>query len=234
MTRTDSAPGTRLAGALLLISLVALLAAVAIVVPSGLTLNPEDPAAALAAVSGKVGLHLGELAFDVAGWSAMTAAGLLIAGSVPASRPHVAVLAGGLLACAGLAGVLHNAGNLAVTQLAGDPAAEGTVRAVLLTAKWGVNLAGLLWVAATVAAVAGLRMSRAMRRAGGLAVVCGLAAVVLPWTTGTEGLPGAVEQLGYALQLPVMAWYGLLGFRYLRGREHPGNGEERVRRPGVH
>ncbi|WP_283136122.1 hypothetical protein [Rhizohabitans arisaemae] len=223
MTRTDSVPAMRLAGALLLISLVALLAAVAILVPSGLTLNPEDPAAVLAAVSDRVGLHLAKLAFDVAGWSAMTAAGLLVAaGSVPASRPHVAVLAGGLLACTGLAGVLHDAGNLAVTQLAGDPAAPGaevTVQALLLTGKWGVNLVGLLWAAATVAAVAGLRLSRAMRRAGAVAVVCSLAAVVLPWTTGTEGLPGAVEQVGYALQLPVMAWYGLLGFRYLRGGE---------------
>ncbi|MBE1589482.1 hypothetical protein ACFPOI_08895 [Nonomuraea angiospora] len=49
-----------------------------------------------------------------------------------------------------------------------------------------------------------------------IAALSGLAAVVLPWTTGTGGPTGALEQLGYALDLPVMIWYGVLGWRYLR------------------
>ncbi len=62
------------------------------------------------------------------------------------------MLPAGLLAAAGLAGLLHDAGNLAVTQLSADrtdPSVVAVAGAILLTAKWTVNLAGLLWVAAT-------------------------------------------------------------------------------------
>lgn len=218
MTPADRNPGARLTGALLLTSMVAILAGVAIVVPSGLTLNPADPAAALAAVHDNVALHMAELGFDVLGWLALTAAGLTLAGSDSVVRPHLAVLAGGLLAAAGLAGLLHDAGNLALTQLAGQPVgpATDTARAVLLTAKWAVNLAGLLWTAAAAATAVGLTTSGWLRRAGAFAAVSGLAAVTVPWTTGTGGLSPAQEQLGYGLQLPVMVWYVLLAWQCLR------------------
>lgn len=111
-------------------------------------------------------LHLALLAVDVVGWLALTAAGLAMAVR--------ALLPGGLLACAGLAGLLHDAGNLAVTHLT-DPAPAG---AVLMTAKWTVNLAGLLWVAATAA------LAARWRSAGMLVALSGLAAVVLPWLSG--------------------------------------------------
>ncbi|WP_049559348.1 hypothetical protein [Nonomuraea sp. SBT364] len=205
---TDSNPGARLAGVLLLSSLVAMVAAVALVVPSGLTLNPSEPGAALAAVRANVGLHLAELAFDVLGWLALTAAGLVVAAGGRGQS-----LAGGLLAAAGLAGLLHDAGNLALTQLESADAAG----AVLLTAKWMVNLAGLLWVAATVAAAAGVPMPVWLRRAGVFAVVSGLVSVALPWTTGAGGPSVALEQLGYVLHAPIMVWYGVLGWRWLRG-----------------
>ncbi|MEU8358454.1 hypothetical protein AB0C27_20805 [Nonomuraea sp. NPDC048882] len=227
---TESNPRRRLAGVLLLTSLVAMVAGAALVVPSGLTLNPYDSSAVLVAVRGHVGLHLGELAFDVVGWLGLAAAGLVLAGvaqvelvsgvrAARAWRSCLGWLGGGLLAGAGLAGVLHDAGNLAVTQLAGRPAAPavGTVAmAVLLVAKWMVNLAGLLWVAATFAGAAGLPMPGWQRVAGVVAAFSGLAAVVLPWTTGTEGPTAGLEQLGYALHLPVMVWYAVLGGRYVR------------------
>ncbi len=221
MTLADKNPGARLAGVLLLISLVAILIAVAVVVPSGLTLNPADPAATLTAVHDQVGLHLTELAFDVLGWLALTAAGLVLAGNPDAViRPHLAVPAGGLLAAAGLAGLLHDAGNLAVTQLAAEPVGSvaGVAAAVMLTAKWAVNLAGLLWVAATAVTAVGAHLPDRLRRAGGLAALAGLAAVVGPWTAGTDGLSPTVEQLGYALHLPVMIWYGTVGWRLVRRR----------------
>ncbi|MGN9845662.1 hypothetical protein ACTMTI_46830 [Nonomuraea sp. H19] len=216
---TDSNPRTRLAGVLLLSSLVAMIAGAAIVVPSGLTLNPSDPDAALAAVGEHVGLHLAELALDVLGWLALTAAGLLVAGgSAEAPKPYLVVLAGGLLAAAGLAGMLHDAGNLALTQLTAVPAAATVAGAVLLTAKWMVNLAGLLWVAATAAAAAGVPMPAGLRRTGAIVALLGLVAVALPWTTGVKGPSAVMEQLGYALHLPIILWYGVLGWRYLRGR----------------
>ncbi|MFI6993938.1 hypothetical protein [Nonomuraea wenchangensis] len=220
---TDANPRTnRLTGVLLLASLVAMVAGAAIVVPSGLTLNSADPDAALAAVREQTGLHLTELALDVLGWLALTAAGLVMAARpAQAPGPHLVAPAGGLLAAAGLAGLLHDAGNLALTQLAARPAAPAVATvawAVLLTAKWAVNLAGLLWVAATVAAAAGVPMPARLRVAGALAAVSGAAAVVLPWTTGTDGPTVALEQLGYALHLPIMIWYGVLGRRYLRGQ----------------
>ncbi|GAB3842315.1 hypothetical protein ACFPIJ_42930 [Dactylosporangium cerinum] len=218
MTLADKNPGARYVGMLLLVSLVAILTSAAVVVPSGLSLNPADPAAALTAVHDHVGLHLNELAFDVLGWLALTAAGLVLAGN-PGTviRPHLAVPAGGLLAAAGLAGLLHDAGNLAVTQLAAEPvgASAEVAGAVLLTAKWGVNLAGLLWVAATAVTAAGAHLPGRLRRAGGFAALAGLAAVVVPWTTGTHGMSPTLEQLGYALQLPVMIWYGVVGWRLL-------------------
>lgn len=186
---------SKLTGVLLLTALATMVAGAIIVVPSGITLNPAEPAAALAAVRAQPVLHLVELALDVTGWLALTAAGLTMAAR--------ALLPGGLLACAGLAGLLHDAGNLAVTHVT-DPAVAG---AVLLTAKWTVNLAGLLWVAATVAL---LPLSARLRRTGVLAAVSGLAAVVLPWTTGPSV---ALEQLGYVLHLPVMVWYGVLGWQ---------------------
>ncbi|MEV5893100.1 hypothetical protein [Nonomuraea fuscirosea] len=223
---SDPNPGRRLAGVLLLISLVAMVAGTALVVPSGLTLNPYDSGAVLIAVREQVGVHLAELAFDVVGWMGLTAAGLVLAGAVraelvsaPAWRPYLERLAGGLLAGAGLAGVLHDAGNLAVTQLAARPAAPGVetvAMAVLLTAKWTVNLAGLLWVAATFAGAAGLPMPVWLRVAGLVAAFSGLVAVVLPWTTGAEGPTAGLERLGYALHLPVMIWYAVLGGRYVR------------------
>jgi hypothetical protein len=111
--------------------------------------------------------------------------------------------------------MLHDAGNLAVTQLAAtpaDPAAAAAAKALLLHAKWGVNLAGLLWVAATAAAA---RSSAKFRRFGLLAALSGLAAVVLPWTAGTAGPTPVMEQLGYALHLPVMAWWALQARRHL-------------------
>ncbi|CCH34016.1 hypothetical protein ABZ816_09350 [Actinosynnema sp. NPDC047251] len=214
---THPDPGTRLAGALLLISFVAMVAGAALVAPSGLTLNPADPVAALTAVRDQVGLHLAELALDVVGWLALTTAGLVVAGGRAGLRGHLAVPAGGLLAAAGLAGLLHDAGNLAVTRLAADPA-HGSAEVALLTAKWGVNLAGLLWVAATVATTAALPGPRWLRWAGAAVAGSGLAAVVLPWTTGTAGVSPGLEQLGYALHLPVMLWYAVLGVRCLRGR----------------
>ncbi|MFF5108374.1 hypothetical protein [Streptosporangium sp. NPDC000509] len=219
---TDSNPGARLTGVLLLTSLVAMIAAAAIVVPSGLTLNSADPDAVLAAVRERFGLHLTELAFDVLGWLALTAAGLVMsARSARASGPYPVTPAGGLLAAAGLAGLLHDAGNLALTQLAAHPTAPAVTTvawAVMLTAKWTVNLAGLLWVAATVAAAAGVPMPPWLRIAGAIAAISGLAAAALPWTTGTDGPTVALEQLGYALHLPIMIWYGVLGWRYLRNR----------------
>jgi hypothetical protein len=127
-------------------------------------------------------------------------------------------MAGGLLAAAGLAGLLHDAGNLALTQLAAGPDAVSAALAVMLTAKWMVNLAGLLWVAATVAAATGLPMPTRLRVAGLVAALSGLAAVALPWTTGTAGPTAALEQLGYVLHLPIMLWYGILGGRSLRSR----------------
>jgi len=127
----------------------------------------------------------------------LTAAGLTMAARTP--------LPGGLLACAGLAGLLHDAGNLAVTHLT-DPAVAG---AVLLTAKWTVNLAGLLWVAATVA------LPARPRGAGLLAALSGLAGVVLPWLSGPSM---AQEQLGYVLHLPVLLWFAVLGRRALQTR----------------
>ncbi|MGW5261929.1 hypothetical protein ACWEQG_13195 [Microbispora sp. NPDC004025] len=219
---TSSNPRTRLTGVLLLTSLAAMVAGAAIVVPSGLTLNSADPGAVLAAVGEQSGLHLTELAFDVLGWLALTAAGLVMsARSAQAPAPHLMTPAGGLLAAAGLAGLLHDAGNLALTQMAADPTAPAAATvawAVLLTAKWTVNLAGLLWVAATATAAVGVPMPNGLRVAGAVAAISGLAAVVLPWTSGTDGPTVALEQLGYALHLPVMIWYGALGWRYLRNR----------------
>ncbi|WP_203855551.1 hypothetical protein [Plantactinospora mayteni] len=90
--------------------------------------------------------------------------------------------------------------------------------AVLLTAKWAVNLAGLLWVAATVVTAIGAHLPDRLRRAGGFAALAGLAAVVVPWTTGTDGMSPTLEQLCYALQLPVMIWYGAVGWRLIRRR----------------
>ncbi len=205
---------TRLTGVLLLTALTAMIAGAVLVVPSGMTLNPDDPAAALAAVHDHTTLHLAELGLDVLGWAALLAAALTMAARAP--------LPAGLLAAAGLAGMLHDAGNLAVTQLAADPTDPTTVAvagAVLLTAKWTVNLAGLLWVAAT--AVLCLPMAAGLRRGGMLAAVSGLAAVVLPWTTGTTGMSATLEQLGYALHVPIMAWYGVFGLGELRGSRSP-------------
>ncbi|MGW0808413.1 hypothetical protein [Nonomuraea sp. NPDC002799] len=219
---TDSNARSRLAGVLLLTSLTAMIAGAAVAVPSGLTLNPSDPAAVLVAVRGHVVLHLTELAFDVLGWLALTAAGLVLitTGGREVLRPHLVVLSGGLLTGAGLAGLLHDAGNLAVTQLAAGsattgPASTGLAWAVLLVAKWTVNLAGLLWVAATVAAVAGMPMSAGLRRTGVVVAFSGLVSIVLPWTTGVQGASEQLEQLGYALHFPIMIWYGVLGWRQL-------------------
>ncbi|WP_327108418.1 hypothetical protein [Nonomuraea glycinis] len=228
-------PRSRLIGVLLLTSLVAMMTAAVIVVPSGLTLNPADPATTLTAVAERTDLHLIELAFDVLGWLTLTAAGLAMtarpAGGLPAPTVSLAEpiaaglamtarpggpMAGGLLAAAGLAGLLHDAGNLALTQLAATTTAASAALAVMLTAKWMVNLAGLLWVAATVAAATGSPMSTRLRVAGLVAALSGLAAVVLPWTTGTAGPTAALEQLGYVLHLPIMLWYGVLGWRSLR------------------
>jgi hypothetical protein len=196
---------SRATGALLLGALLAMVASAAVAVPSGLTLNPADPAGALAAVHAKPGLHVLELALDVLGWLGLTAAALCLA----AGR-----LASGLLAAAGLAGLLHDAFNLAVTRSAADfddPTTVTVAGALLVTGKWTVNLAGLLWVAATAVAATG--------RAGVLVVVSGLAAAALPWTTGTGALSPALEQAGYALHLPVMVWWGVLGWRRLRGAQ---------------
>ncbi|GIH77744.1 hypothetical protein [Planobispora longispora] len=219
---TDLNSRNRLTGVLLLISPIAMVAGAAIVVPSGLTLNPSDPGAALAAVGEQTVLHMTELALDVLGWLALTAAGLALAARpADAPRPHMVTLSGGLLTAAGLAGLLHDAGNLALTRLAVDPAAPAATTvalALMLTAKWVVNLAGLLWVAATAAGAAGIPMPAGLRIAGMIAALSGLAGAALPWTTGTGGPTVALEQLGYALHLPIMIWYGTLGWRYLAGR----------------
>ncbi|MEV1119356.1 hypothetical protein AB0I91_30265 [Actinosynnema sp. NPDC049800] len=199
----------RLTGVLLLTALTAMVAGAAVVVPSGLTLNPAEPAAALAAIRDRTALHLLELGLDVIGWTALVAAALTMAAR------RVAPLPAGLLACAGLAGLLHDAGNLAVTQLAAEPAAVEVARAVLLVAKWTVNLAGLLWAAATAAAALCLPVTAGLRRAGLVAALSSLGSVLLPWTTGLAGPSAALEQVGYALHLPVVVWYGVLGWREL-------------------
>lgn len=204
----------RYTGYVLLAALAAMIGSAAIAVPAGLTLSPAEATSSLAAVADRVWLHLAELAFDVLGWLALTCAGLLLA-SGRAGR--FTFLAGGLLAAAGLAGLLHDAGNLAVTQLAtrsAEPAVIAATQAVLLTAKWMVNLAGLLWAAGTLV----LAASSGMRRSGLLAGVSGLVAVALPWTTGLAGPSPLLEQIGYLLQLPVMGWLGILGWRWSQGQ----------------
>jgi hypothetical protein len=219
MTITDHNAAPRLAGALLLTAIALLITSASIVVPAGLTLNPDDPAGALRAVHGRPGLHLVELALDVSGWLALAAAALALAVHAVASGRFAALLPAGLLALAGAAGMLHDAGNLAVTQLAATPdvaAVLPVVEGLLLQAKWAVNLAGLLWVAATGAAALWSTESTVLRRFGFVAALSGLAAVVLPWTTGTGGPTPALEQLGYALHLPVMAWWAVLGGRCVR------------------
>lgn len=221
---TDHTTPARLTGLLLFTAVTAMVAGAAVAVPTGLALNPSDPAGVLRAVNAHVGLHLLELALDVLGWLALTAAGLTMAVVTNVSGPNVSgrpmfVLPGGLLAAAGLAGMLHDAGNLAVTQLAidpSDPLAIAVAEAVLLTAKWAINLAGLVWVAATAAAALCLPMPRALRIAGLAATASGLAAVALPWSTGTGGPSAAMEQAGYALHLPIMIWYAVLAGRLLR------------------
>jgi hypothetical protein len=221
MTSTHHAVTARLTGVLLLTALTAMIAGAVIVVPSGLTLNPAEPAAALAAVGAQPGLHLIELGLDVIGWLALIGAALTMTARTVTTGPRLALLPAGLLAAAGLAGMLHNAGNLAVTQLATDPAdhtAIAVTKAVLLTAKWAVNLAGLLWVAATATAALCVPMTAGLRRAGVIAALSGLAAVVLPWTTGINGPSATLEQLGYALHLPIMIWYGVMGWRELRAQ----------------
>lgn len=216
MNITDHIAAARLTGALLLISLTSMIAGAAIVLPAGLTLNPSDPADALAAVSGNVALHLTELGLDVLGWLALTAAACALGAHQAMAGRHLAMLPAGLLAAAGLAGMLHDAGNLAVTQLAADPSNAASAGAVLLTAKWTVNLAGLLWIAATAATALLIPMSVRLRRTGQIAALCGLVGITLPWTTGTSGMTPTLEQLGYAFHLPVMIWYGVLGWRHLR------------------
>ncbi|MFY1632708.1 hypothetical protein ACN27F_05350 [Solwaraspora sp. WMMB335] len=197
MNAVERESAARLTGVLLLGSLVAMLAGVGVVLPSGLTLNPAEPAAVLAAVHARVELHLIELAFDAFGWLALLAAGLMLAARADSPRAHVAALAGGLLSGAGLAGLLHDAGNLAVTQLAADPtdpAAAAVAEGVLLTAKWTVNLAGLLWAAATgtaacATAASGTSLPVGLRRAGVAAAASGLAAVACPGRPGPLGPP---------------------------------------------
>jgi hypothetical protein len=203
---------SRVTGVLLVTSVSAMIAAAVVAVPSGLTLNPADPAAALAAVHARPATHLAELGLDVIGWLALVAAALRMA----ATGPRAVLLPAGLLGASGLAGLLHDAGNLALTQLAAapaDPATTAAATVAMLVAKWTVNLAGLLWVAATATAATQLRVPAGLRRTGLLAATSGLAAVVLPWTTGTAGPSVAVEQLGYLLHLPVMIWFCVLGFR---------------------
>lgn len=97
--------------------------------------------------------------------------------------------------------------------MAADPATAMVAGAVLLTAKWTVNLAGLLWVAATVVTVHSVLMSPSFRRTGWLAATSGFAAVAVPWTTGIAGPSPALEQLGYALHLPIMLWYAALAWQ---------------------
>lgn len=216
-TKNQIAAAARLTGALLLAAQALMIAGAAIVVPAGLTLNPDDVAGTLAAVREHVVLHLVELALDVLGWLALATAGLAMAAHGAMAGNRLSLLPAGLLALAGTAGVLHDAGNLAVTQLSGDPAylTIGAAEALLLSAKWTVNLAGLLWVAATALAVRYVPVPGGIRRAGALVVLSGLAGVVLPWTTGTDGPTVVLEQLGYALHLPVMIWFGVLGGWYL-------------------
>ncbi|SDE13025.1 hypothetical protein [Glycomyces harbinensis] len=216
MTLTDHHAMARPLGALLSAAIAFMIAGAAIAVPAGLTLNPDDTAGTLAAVDDRVGLHLLELGLDVIGWLALACAGLVMAVIAAAAGRFTGLVAAGLLALAGAAGLLHDAGNLAVTQLAGGPAepSVAAAEAVLLTAKWTVNLAGLLWVAATVASAAA--QAKRLRWAGAAAAVSGLAAVAVPWTAGTSGPSPELEQVGYLLHLPVMAWWAVLGWRHLR------------------
>jgi hypothetical protein len=223
MTSAHHTAMARLTGVLLLTSLTAMIAGAVTAVPSGLTLNPADPATTLAIVNAQPELHVILLGLDIVGWVALSSAALTMVARTVATGTHLAVLPAGLLAGAGLAGMLHDAGNLAVTQLAADPAdptAAAVASAVLLTAKWTVNLAGLLWVAAIAAAALCIPMKAGFRRAAVVAALSGLTAVVLPWTTGTNGPSAMLEQLGYALHLPIMIWYGVLGWRDLRTQPH--------------
>jgi hypothetical protein len=202
----------RTTAALLVTAVLAMIAAATVVGLSGIALNPAEPGATVAAIQADKALHLTELALDVLGWLALTAAALTLRSPLPA----------GLLACAGLAGLLHDAGNLAVTTVT-DPEVAA---AVLLTAKWTVNLAGLLWVAATAAAARHLDLPPILRRAGLAVTLPGLAAVALPWTGSME-----LEQLGYALHLPVLLWYCALAGHLYRLTSPSAPSERRTRAP---
>lgn len=145
-----------------------------------------------------------------------------MAARAPAGGSYPGILSWGLSACAGPAGMLHDAGHLAVTQLAAAPddpvlvTAAGTAH---LTERWTVDLAGLLPVSAIAAVVVpGRPMRRARRWTGAIAAPFGLVAVVPPWTTGVAGPSPAPEQIGHVLHPPVMARHGAVDLRRLR---HP-------------
>ncbi|MEU4448039.1 hypothetical protein AB0K14_21445 [Actinosynnema sp. NPDC050801] len=74
--------------------------------------------------------------------------------------------------------------------------------------------AAVLWVPVW----GGAPMSAGVRRVGVLAALSGLVAVVLPWTTGADGLSAAAGRLGCAFHLPIMTWCGAQAWRDLRPR----------------
>lgn len=169
-----------------------------------------------AAVAERPGLHLLELALDVLGWLALTAAGLVLLRLHP-----LLVTAGGLITAAGVAGMLHDAGNLAVTHLVaapGDHAVQTAATATLWTAKWGVNIAGMLWISGTAAALLPRHLPAGFRITGTAALACGIASVALPWLSGSDGPDQMTEQIGYALFLPIMVWYAAWAVRLIRRR----------------
>lgn len=219
----------RLSGVLWIVAVVSVIASLAIVLSYDITLNANDIVKQLHNVNAYAGAHTLELLFDEVSFIAMVAVAAPLFIIFSSYNKGLALLGSLLLAAGATVGAVHDMGNFALTSLAADyvnatatqaATLEAIARSTLITAKWGVNIAATFIVLFTLVYSLILMSERALPRllgaAGVVASVLGLASVSIAVVAGMGESSPMLEQLGYALYLPLMLWQLTFGIWLLR------------------
>ncbi len=203
----------KLSGMLWLGSIASVIICLAFVIPTNLSLNPDDISTTFFAINKYTGFHILELVFDEIS-NIMT---LLLAGSLFLTfrrmNPATSLIASLLIGCGSIVMVVHDMGNFALTWIARAHASAGAIEqlmlkkigyAMILTAKWGVTIGAncivfgvliyiFLWISNQV-------LPKALGYSGVLCIVLAISASIPYW------IDFSLESLGYNLYFPFLIW----------------------------
>jgi len=210
-------PLMKASGALWIISVASVFAALVISLVYDITLMDREIDTTLINVAANQGAHIVELMLDVASSVAIILAAVTMFLAFHKQHTTWAAMGSALLAVGGTILVVHDMGNFALTWVAREyvtapeanqVALESLGRAMVITAKWGVTLGAINIVLGVMAYAVVLYMGGLSKLLGALGLASSVLALI---ATAPAWINPQWEQLGYTLFFPFMIWEIALG-----------------------